>query len=173
VESLERFAQNQLVIEEYVSQWLAPTPSDFGRLADVATLRDVTSGHYHHPALEEVYSEASVHQALMYCHEELFEKVISMPLDMQEWDLRTHFARMNAPVADIAFRWLEVEHFLPSCPLASRHICAICSWRILVPSSAVWFANKPQWLPRRREERLRFSATRLAICPESPRNLLL
>ena len=117
MESLERFAQNQLVIEEYVSQWLAPISSDFGRLADVATLRDVTSGHYHHPALEEVYSESSVHQALLYCHEELFEKVIGMPLDMQEWDLRTYFARMNAPVADIAFRWLEVEHFRSFVPL--------------------------------------------------------
>jgi hypothetical protein len=73
MESLERFTQNQLIIEEYVSQWLAPIPSEFGRLADVATLRDVTSGHYHHPALEEVYPESAVHQALLYCHEELFE----------------------------------------------------------------------------------------------------
>lgn len=119
MESLERFAQNQLVIEEYVSQWLAPIPSDFGRLTDVATLRDVTTGHYHHPALEEVYSESSVRQALLYCHEELFEEVIGMPLDLQEWDLRMHFARMNAPVADIAFRWLEVEHFRSFVPLGT------------------------------------------------------
>lgn len=111
MESLERFTQNQLIVEEYVSQWLAAIPSDFGRLADVATLRDVTSGHYHHPALEEVYSESGVHQALLYCHEELFEKVVGTPLDLQEWDLRSHFARMNAPVAEIASRWLEVEHF--------------------------------------------------------------
>jgi hypothetical protein len=111
VESLERFTQNQLIVEEYVSQWLAAIPSDFGRLADVAMLRDVTSGHYRHPALEEVYSESAVHQALLYCHEELFEKVVGTPLDLQEWDLRTHFARMNAPVAEIASRWLEVEHF--------------------------------------------------------------
>ena len=111
MESLERFTQNQLIIEEYVSQWLAAIPSDFGRLVDVATLRDVTSGHYHHPALEEVYSESAVHQALLYCHEELFEKVVGTPLDLQEWDLRTHFARMDAPVAEIASRWLEVEHF--------------------------------------------------------------
>jgi hypothetical protein len=117
VESLERFAQNQLIVEEYVSQWLAPIPSDFGRLADVATLRDVTSGHYHHPALEEVYSESAVHQALLYCHEELFEKLIGTPFEFQEWDLRTHFARMDAPVAEIAFRWLEVEHFRSLVPL--------------------------------------------------------
>src|SRR5580700_8196806 len=117
MESLERFAQNQLIIEEYVSQWLARIPSDFGRLADVATLRDVTTGHYYHPALEEVYSESAVHQALLYCHQELFEKVIGTPLDLQEWGLRTHFARMDAPVAEIAFRWLEVEHFRSLVPL--------------------------------------------------------
>jgi hypothetical protein len=119
MESLERFAQNQLVIEEYVSQWLAAIPSDFGRLADVAMLRDVTSGHYHHPALEEVYSESAVHQALLYCHEELFEKVVGTPLDLQEWDLRTHFARMDASVAEIAFRWLEIEHFRSFVPMGT------------------------------------------------------
>jgi hypothetical protein len=119
MESLERFTQNQLIIEEYVSQWLAPIPSEFGRLADVATLRDVTSGHYHHPALEEVYSESAVHQALLYCHEELFEKVVGTPLHLQEWDLRSHFARMDAPVAEIAFRWLEIEHFRSFVPMGT------------------------------------------------------
>ncbi len=119
MESLERFTQNQLIIEEYVSQWLAPIPSEFGRLADVATLRDVTSGHYHHPALEEVYPESAVHQALLYCHEELFEKVVGTPLHLQEWDLRTHFARMDAPVAEIAFRWLEIEHFRSFVPMGT------------------------------------------------------
>ena len=119
MESLERFTQNQLIIEEYVSQWLAPIPSEFARLADVATLRDVTSGHYHHPALEEVYPESAVHQALLYCHEELFEKVVRTPLHLQEWDLRTHFARMDAPVAEIAFRWLEIEHFRSFVPMGT------------------------------------------------------
>jgi hypothetical protein len=119
MESLERFTQNQLIIEEYVSQWLAPIPSEFARLADVATLRDVTSGHYHHPALEEVYPESAVHQALLYCHEELFEKVVGMPLHLQEWDLRMHFARMDAPVAEIAFRWLEIEHFRSFVPMGT------------------------------------------------------
>ncbi len=119
MESLERFTQNQLIIEEYVSQWLAPIPSEFGRLADVATLRDVTSGHYHHPALEEVYPESAVHQALLYCHEELFEKLVGTPLHLQEWDLRTHFARMDAPVAEIAFRWLEIEHFRSFVPMGT------------------------------------------------------
>jgi hypothetical protein len=119
VESLERFAQNQRIIEEYVSQWLADIPSDFGRLASVATLRDVTAGRYHHPALEESYSEPAVHQALLYCHEELFERVLETPLDRQEWDLRMHFARMDAPVEEIASRWIELEFFRSFVPLGT------------------------------------------------------
>jgi hypothetical protein len=119
VDSLERFAQNQSIIEEYVSQWLADIPSSFGRLAHVASLRDVTAGHYHHPALEETYSEPAVHQALRYCHEELFEKVLETPVDLQEWDLRMHFVRMDAPVEEIAFRWLELEFFRSFVPLGT------------------------------------------------------
>jgi len=119
VEPLARFAQNQLIIEEYVSQWLAAIPSDFGRLAHVAMLRDVTAGRYYHPALEEAYSGPAVHQALLYCHEELFEKVLEMPLERQERDLRMHFARMNAPIDEIAARWLELEHFRSFLPLGT------------------------------------------------------
>ena len=119
MDSLERFAQNQSIIEEYVSQWLADIPSSFGRLAHVASLRDVTAGRYHHPALEETYSEPAVHQALRYGHAELFEKVLETPVDLQEWDLRMHFVRMDAPVEEIAFRWLELEYFRSFVPLGT------------------------------------------------------
>ena len=119
MESLERFSQNESIIGEYVSQWLAPITSDFGRLADVALLRDVTSGRYRHPALEEVYSANAVHQALLYCHEELFLRLVEVPLERQEWDLRTHFASMPAPVSQVAFRWLELEHFRSLVPLGA------------------------------------------------------
>ena len=119
MESLERFAQNQLIIEEFVSQWLTVIRSDFGRLAHVSGLRDVTTGRYHHPALEEVYSGGAVHQALLYCHEELFQKVLELPVEAQEWDMRRHFASMEAPVDEIAFRWLELEYFRSFVPLGT------------------------------------------------------
>lgn len=70
VESLERFAQNQRIIEEFAWRCLANVVTDLGRLHYVATLRDVSTGRYHHYALAEIYSEAAIHQALLYCHEE-------------------------------------------------------------------------------------------------------
>jgi len=111
VESLERFAQNQRIIEEFVSQWLVAVPTALGRLAHVAMLRDVYTGRYHHPMLQDAYSEPAVHQSLLYCHEELFEKVLENTFEQQEWDLRMCFAGMDAPPTEIAQRWLEVELF--------------------------------------------------------------
>jgi hypothetical protein len=111
VESLERFAQNQRIIEEFASQWLVAIPTALGRLAHVAMLRDVYTGRYHHLILQEAYSEPAVHQSLLYCHEELFEKVLENNFEQQERDLRRCFAGMDAPPAEIARRWLEVDLF--------------------------------------------------------------
>jgi hypothetical protein len=111
VESLERFDQNQRIIQEFTAQWLATVPSELGRLVNVALLRDVSSGRYRHPSLERTYSETAVHQALHFCHEKLFEKVLEASLQQQELDLRTWFAGMDVPPAEIAGRWLELEFF--------------------------------------------------------------
>jgi hypothetical protein len=109
MDSLERFEQNRRIIEQYASCWLAEIDSDLGRLAHVSMLRNVSSGRYRHPGLEEIHSEDAVHQALQYCHEELFQKALERSLELQEWDLRTYFAGIDAPPDDIAARWLELE----------------------------------------------------------------
>jgi hypothetical protein len=109
MDCLERFEQNQRIIERFVSTWLVEIDSDLGRLAHVSMLRNVSSGRYCHPALEEIYSPTAVHQALQYCHEELFQKTLELSLELQEWDLRTYFAGIDASSDDIAARWLELE----------------------------------------------------------------
>ncbi|HXZ13136.1 MAG TPA: hypothetical protein VEG64_12160 [Candidatus Sulfotelmatobacter sp.] len=119
MESLERFAQNQRIIEDYASQWLADIPSDLGRLLHVSMLRNMSTGRYHHPLLEEMYSEPGVHQALLYCHEELFEKVLEASLEQQEWDLRSYFVGLDSSPAEASARWLESEFFRLFVPLGT------------------------------------------------------
>jgi hypothetical protein len=119
VESLERFTQNQRVIEEYTTLCLAGISSELGRLLHVAMLRDVSTGRYFHPGLEEVYSEPAVHQALLYCHEEIFEQFLEIPLEQQEWDLRLWLAGLSAPPWEAANRWLELEFFRLLVPLGT------------------------------------------------------
>ena len=109
VEAFERFAQNKCIIEACASQWLAEIDSDVGRLVYVSMLRDVSAARYCHPALEGVYSPPAVDQALFYCHEELFEKVLGHSLELLERDLRTYFAGIDASPEQIAARWLELE----------------------------------------------------------------
>jgi hypothetical protein len=111
VESLERFAQNQCIIEEFVSEWLADISSLLGRLIRVARLRDISSGRYYHPALEERYPALAVHEAFAYCHQELYERVLECSLEHLERDLRLWLAGIDAPASEIASRWLEVEYF--------------------------------------------------------------
>jgi hypothetical protein len=111
VESLERFAQYQNIIEEFTSRTLLGIRSDMGRLVTAALLRDVSTGRYSEPVLERKYSEAAVHQALLFCHEELFEKILEAPLEKLEGDLRDWFASIPAPPAEVATRWLETEFF--------------------------------------------------------------
>lgn len=109
METLERFAQNKSIIQEYASHSLAEIDSELGRLAHVSMLRNISSGRYCHPVLERLYSTAAVHQALQFCHQELFEKALERPLELQEWDLRTYFAGIDSSPDEIAARWLELE----------------------------------------------------------------
>lgn len=119
MESLERFTQNQCVIEEFTTRWLAPISSDLGRLVHVSMLRNLSSGHYSHPLLEQVYSEPAVHQALLFCHEELFAKVLEKPLEQQERDLRVFLAGMDSSPAEVVERWREVDSFRTLVPLGT------------------------------------------------------
>jgi hypothetical protein len=117
VETLERFSQYKCIIEECASRWLANIDSDVGRLAYVSMLRDVSSARYSHPALEQIYSPPTVHQALLYCHEELFEKVLGHSLELLEWDLGIYLAGIDAPAEEVTARWLELDFFRTLVPL--------------------------------------------------------
>lgn len=111
MDSLERFAQNQRIIEEFVAHWLGALPSTTARLAHVAMLRDVYSGRYEHVILEHSYGKAEVHESLLYCHEELFEKMLESSFQQQECDLRKCLANRETAPGEIARRWLQTEIF--------------------------------------------------------------
>jgi hypothetical protein len=122
VDSLERFTQNQRIIEEFVSQWLGALPSTTARLAHVAQLRDLYTGRYGHVILEQSHGQAAVHESLLFCHEELFEKILESSFQQQECDLRKCLANRETPAAEIARRWLECESYRCGAP---RYLAAL------------------------------------------------
>jgi hypothetical protein len=116
VGSFERFQQSRCVIEDFTSRTLAVIPSVFGRLYYVSSLKDLTTGRYQHDGLVEVYSENSVQEALVQCHEELFARILETPLLEQERDLRKCLDRTGNTFWTVVDVWRKDRSFQTLCP---------------------------------------------------------
>lgn len=111
MDSWESFEPNQPIVDDFCSRTLSAIPSDFGRLIHITLLRDFSSGKYSHEGLETLYSVAGVDDALHYCHEQVFQKLLETPLERLESDLRDCLERMEGEPDQIAARWLELEFY--------------------------------------------------------------
>jgi hypothetical protein len=118
METLERFRQYQRLIEDFTQQTLAALPGDLARLFYLASLRDLGSGRYHHEGLESQYGKEAVQQALAFCHEQLFCRLLEQPLEQLDLDLRRCLGSLEGDVGEIARHWQEMEPFrvaIPAC----------------------------------------------------------
>jgi hypothetical protein len=111
VESLESYQQTRLVVEDVTARPLAAIPTEFGKLLYLSSLRDISTGDYVHEGLVARYSREAVQQALGYCHQELFLRVLEMPLEKQEWDLRACLETLEGEFWGKLRRWRETEFY--------------------------------------------------------------
>ncbi len=103
------------ILYDLVVHYLEPLNTTYGRLAYLAALRDPITGRYAHEKLAAVYGEEPVAEAISKCHEELFERLLEMPLAQQEQDLRSYVGAQSdqewnsSRCAEIARGWMPAQ----------------------------------------------------------------
>jgi hypothetical protein len=109
--ALTNLQQNRRIVHDFTLNTLAGIPGLFARLAYVASLRDLSSGRYEHQGLAALYPEEAVQQALELCHEQIFERILEMPLEKQLEDLRNCLAAMEGGLGSVVAHWRQLESY--------------------------------------------------------------
>src|SRR5215470_11729246 len=95
---MDEILRVQPIVRDFTATTLAAIPNAFGRLIYIASLRDLSSGRYEHSGLAVVYPPDAVQEALKFCHQEIFSRVLETPLSVQEQDLSDCFDAMPGPM---------------------------------------------------------------------------
>ena len=109
--ALTRLQQNRKIVQDFTLTTLAGIPTLFGRLAYIASLRDLSSGRYEHAGLSALYSDEPLQQALQFCHEQVFERILETSLEHQLADLRTCLEAMQGGLTVAVPHWLGMEAY--------------------------------------------------------------
>jgi hypothetical protein len=111
MKTLTQLQQNRRIIQDFTQTTLAGIPSNFARLAYVASLRDLSSGRYEHDGLSALYPDEALQQALELCHEQVFERILETPLVLQEEDLRVCLESMQGGLCAVVAHWQRMEAY--------------------------------------------------------------
>jgi len=108
---LSNLQQNRRIVEDFTLTTLAGITTLFGRLAYIASLRDLSSGRYEHAGLDAIYPGEAVQQALQLCHEQILERLLETPLENQLEDLRSCLEGMQGGMKAAVPHWLKMEAY--------------------------------------------------------------
>jgi len=108
---ITQLQQNRRIIQDFTLTTLAAIPGEFGRLAYMASLRDLSTGRYEHAGLAALYPDEPMQQALQLCHEQIFERVLESPLERQEADLKECLERMPGGLCQTLAHWRRMEAY--------------------------------------------------------------
>jgi hypothetical protein len=96
----EQLRIHRQILYDLALHYLEPLAGNFARLAHLASLKNPSTNVYAHERLSAMYGHEAVAQTLANCHEELFERLLEMPLAQQEQDLRQFVGTMPEGVAE-------------------------------------------------------------------------
>lgn len=84
----EQLRIHRQILYDLALHYLEPLTGSFARLAYLASLKNPSTKSYTHERLAAVYGPEAVGESLAKCHQELFERLLEIPLAQQEEELR-------------------------------------------------------------------------------------
>lgn len=119
MDTVTQLQQNRRIIHDLTLSTLVRISSPFSRLAYLASLRDISTNVYDHAGLNALYPQPAVQQALERCHQEVFERILESPLEVQEEDLRAHLRTLPNGSRSTAAQWRRLEAYRALLPADS------------------------------------------------------
>jgi len=104
-------ADVQRVVDDVRDQTLSALPGHFNQLIYLASLRDHNTGRYSHYGLELRFSSDAVHEGLRRCHLEVFQELVTLPLQEQTQDLIRFFTSLKTEPARLVEAWRRLRSY--------------------------------------------------------------
>jgi len=105
---LEHLQTHRQILFDLTANYLDPLEGVFSRLAYVSGLREPASGNYVHDRLATLYGMERVNEVVARSHEEVFERLLEMPLNSQEGELRRYLHSLPGSFVENVQRCREV-----------------------------------------------------------------
>ena len=110
------------VIAETWQRMLAGIPTFPGRIAYLASLRNIHSGVYEHMGLAQRIGEDDTDMLLRRSHLEIFQEWLCFGLERQKDELEEYFSGLPGDKREIIATWLSIEPYGAWVPADSRDI---------------------------------------------------
>ena len=112
----------QAILAESWRRTLSGISTDLGRLAYLASLRNVNRGTYEHFGLAERVGAAEVDALIRHSHLEAFQQWLCYSLEHQKEELETYFASLEGDRREILSNWLVLCPYAAWVPAESRDV---------------------------------------------------
>jgi hypothetical protein len=110
------------ILAESWRRALAGIDTLLGRLAYLASLRNVNTGTYEHFGLSERVGAAEVDRLIRQTHLEVFQQWLCFGLERQKTELEEYISGMNADRREILSNWLNLGPYAAWVPAESRDV---------------------------------------------------